>query len=148
MKVLHFMTYRIKILFMYNFYLSPKEKTSLEGRHNISRDGKLTISSGGSASMLNEGDTQELKSYLETNTYRTTQEIIGYVVAKYGVTYSVPGMNKWLHRNGFSYKKPKGYPHKASLEQQEQFIKDYSDLKANWPSEDGIMFMDSCHLGY
>lgn len=108
-------------------------------------DGKLTISSGGSASILNEADTKELKSHLETNTYRTTQEIIEYVATKYGVTYSVPGMNKWLHRHGFSYKKPKGYPHKASLEQQEQFIKYYSDLKANLPTEEGLMFMDSCH---
>ena len=115
-------------------------------RHiNEYADGKLTIASGGSDSMLNEAVTQELQSHLETHTYRTTQEIIAYVTAKYGVTYSVPGMNKWLHRNGFSYKKPKGYPHKASLEQQEEFIKYYADLKANLPAEDGIMFMDSCH---
>ena len=172
---------------MYNFYLSPKEKTALELRHkqcrdvkesdrikavllrsegwtipmiaqalrihestvtrhiNDYQDDKLTISSGGSDSKLNEADTNELKSHLETNTYGTTQEIIGYVVAKYGVRYSVPGMNKWLHRHGFSYKKPKGYPHKACLEEQAQFIKYYSDLKANLPIEDGIMFMDSCH---
>ena len=70
----------------------------------------------------------------QVNTYRTTQEIIVYVTARYGVTYSVPGMNTWLHRKGFSYKKPKGYPHKASLEQQEQFIKYYADLKANLPA--------------
>ena len=92
-------------------------------------DGKLTIASGGSDSMLNEAVTQELMSHLEAHTYRTTQEIIAYIAFKYSVTYSVPGMNKWLHRHGFSYKKPKGYPHKASLEQQEQFIKYYSDLK-------------------
>lgn len=94
--------------------------------------------------MLNEAATQELKLHIETNTYRV-QEIIAYVTSKYGVAYSVPGLNKWLHRNGFSYKKPKGYPHKASLEQQEQFIKYYSDLKVNLPVRDGIMFMDSCH---
>ncbi len=187
MKVLAFYDLQDQNACMYNFYLSPQDKTTLEHRHNSCRDGKerdrikavllrsegwtvpmiaqalrihestvtrhindyqddkLTISSGGSASMLNEAATNELKLHLETNTYRTTQEIIGYVVAKYGVTYSIPGMNKWLHRQGFSYKKPKGYPHKASFEQQEQFIKYYADLKANLPAEDGIMFMDSCH---
>lgn len=108
-------------------------------------DGKLTNASGGSDSMLNESATHELKSHLEINTYRTTQEIIAYVTDKYGVTYSVPGMNKWLHRHEFSYKKPKGYPHKASFEQQEQFKKHYAELRANLPAEDGIMFMDSCH---
>jgi len=54
-------------------------------------------------------------------------------------------MNKWLHRNGFSYKKPKGFPYKASKEAQEQFIADYFQLKNNIPAEDSIMFMDSCH---
>ena len=105
------------MLVMYNFYLSLKEKTALEHRHNSCRDGKerdrikavllraegwtipmiaqalrihestvtrhindyqddkLTISSGGSASMLNEAATQELKLHLETNTYHTTQEM-------------------------------------------------------------------------
>lgn len=42
-------------------------------------------------------------------------------------------------------RKPKGYPHKESLEQQEQFIKYYAELKSTLPAEDGIMFMDSCH---
>lgn len=108
-------------------------------------DGKLNIASGGSTSMLSEAQTIELISHLTHTTYRTTQEIIGYIEDTYAISYSVPGLNKWLHRNGFSYKKPKGYPHKASLEQQEQFIKYYSDLKANLPAEEGIMFMDSCH---
>ncbi|MDB6096384.1 MAG: transposase, family [Francisellaceae bacterium] len=40
-------------------------------------------------------------------------------------------MNKWLHRNGFSYKKPKGYPYKASVEQQEKFVCAYNNLKAS-----------------
>jgi transposase len=29
---------------------------------------------------------------------------------KFGVKYSVPGINKWLHQNRFSYKKPKVCP--------------------------------------
>lgn len=108
-------------------------------------DGKLTISSGGSTSMLSEVQTRELLSHLTQNTYRTTQEIIAYIEDTYDVSYSVPGMNKWLHRNGFSYKKPKGYPYKASLEQQEQFISAYNKLKATLPSDEGILFMDACH---
>jgi transposase len=107
--------------------------------------GKLTISSGGSSSMLNEAHTTELLSHLEANTYRTTQEIIAYVKDMYVVSYSIPGMNKWLHRNGFSYKKPKGYPHKASLVEQEKFVTAYNKLKATIPSDEAILFMDSCH---
>lgn len=108
-------------------------------------NGKLTLSSGGSTSNLNEVQTSELISHLESNTYFTIQEIVAYVKAKYNVSYSVPGMNKWLHRNGFSYKKPKGYPHKASKEQQEKFIKLYDKLKTKLKSYEEIYFMDSCH---
>jgi len=108
-------------------------------------DGKLNIASGGSTSMLNHTQTNNLLSHLTRNTYRTTQEIIVYIEDTYAVSYSVPGMNKWLHRNGFSYKKPKGYPHKACVVQQEQFISDYNKLKATIGSGDGILFMDACH---
>jgi transposase len=108
-------------------------------------DGKLNIASGGSSSMLSEDQTSELLSHLTQNTYRTTQEIIVYIEDTYAVSYSVPGMNKWLHRNGFSYKKPKGYPHKASVEQQDQFIAAYNKLKLTIASDECILFMDACH---
>lgn len=108
-------------------------------------DGKLNIASGGSNSMLSEMQASEILSHLTQNTYRTTQEIIAYIEIKYGIKYSVPGMNKWLHRNGFSYKKPKGYPYKASIEQQEKFIHAYNQLKNSISIDEGILFMDSCH---
>jgi len=106
---------------------------------------KLTIRSGGSSSILNEEQTTELIAHLESQTYHTTQAIVAYVQEQYEVSYSVPGLNKWLHRNGFSYKKPKGYPYKASKEQQEQFISEYTKLKENLGQEDDILFMDACH---
>jgi transposase len=119
---------------------------STVARHiNDYLDGKLNIASGGSSSMLSEAQTGALISHITQNTYRTTQEIIAYIEDTYDVSYSVPGMNKWLHRNGFSYKKPKGYPHKASLEEQEKFVSAYNKLKATIPSDAGILFMDSCH---
>ena len=108
-------------------------------------DGKLNISSGGSTSMLSEAQTGELMWHLTQNTYRTTQEIIAYIEDTYDVSYSIPGMNKWLHRNGFSYKKPKGYPYKASAEEQAKFVSVYNKLKATISSDDGILFMDACH---
>lgn len=115
-------------------------------RHlNDYRKEKLTLASGGSKSSLNEEQTEELKCHLESKTYSSTNEIISYVEGKYGIRYSIPGMNKWLHRNGFSYKKPKGVPYKACKEEQEQFVKKYNELKENLPPEDGILFMDSSH---
>ena len=115
-------------------------------RHiNDYNNGKLTINSGGSDSLLNAEQTEELINHLELTTYQSTHEIIGYVKTKYGISYSIPGMNKWLHRNNFSYKKPKGYPYKADKEKQEQFIEAYERLKNEIGPNENIMFMDSCH---
>jgi transposase len=107
--------------------------------------GKLKNASGGSDSLLNGQQTMELISHLENNTYQSTREIIHHIYKKYGVSYSIPGLNKWLHRHGFSYKKPKGYPHKACKESQARFIEYYAKLKDNISPEDEILFMDSCH---
>lgn len=54
-------------------------------------------------------------------------------------------MNNWLHRNGFSYKKPKRHPYKGNREQQEAFIKAYTELKNNLEPDDAIYFTDSVH---
>ena len=108
-------------------------------------NGKLKNESGGSDSLLNEQQTLALICHLESHTYQSTHEIILHIEKSYGVIYSVPGLNKWLHRHGFSYKKPKGYPHKACKEQQARFVEYYSKLKTDIVPEYEILFMDSCH---
>ena len=93
-------------------------------RHlNDYRAGKLNNESGGSNSDLSEAQTQELILHLEEHTYHHVHDIVQYVKSKFNLGYSVPGMNKWLHRNRFSYKKPKGRPYKANRKQQAEFIK-------------------------
>lgn len=72
-------------------------------------------------------------------------EIIEHIFKSYGVVYSIPGMNKWLHRNGFSYKKPKGHPYKSDKQQQENFVRKYHRLKKRISPEETILFMDSVH---
>ncbi|WP_340616519.1 helix-turn-helix domain-containing protein [Xenorhabdus entomophaga] len=39
----------------------------------------------------------------------TTAQIVVYVWARWQVAFTVAGMTKWLHRQGFSYKKPTGF---------------------------------------
>ncbi|RGP95566.1 DDE endonuclease, partial [Vibrio cholerae] len=55
----------------------------------------------------------------------------------------VAGMNKWLHHHGFSYKKPKGVPHKFDPEMQQAFIEHYNGKLRK--SEDPVLFMDAVH---
>ena len=68
-----------------------------------------------------------------------------YIKEHFGITYTVAGLHKWLHRNGFSYKKPKGRPHKAEPELQKQFISEYETLKKEVGSDEPILFMDAVH---
>jgi len=92
---------------------------------------KLTIGSGGSKSKLNQEQTEELITHLTEHTYSDQKDIISYIQKTYSITYVVAGINKWLHRNGFSYKKPKGFPYKADSVKQSEFIQTYNELKVS-----------------
>ncbi len=107
--------------------------------------GKLKNESGGSSEQLNATQAQELIAHLEANLYHHNHQILLYVKEHYGVTYTIPGMHKWLHRNGFSYKKSKGLPHKADQELQKEFIAQYEQLKKEAGVDEPILFMDSVH---
>lgn len=107
--------------------------------------GKLKNESGGSESHLTDEQTQELIAHLEENTYAHNHQIVLYIKEHFGVTYTVAGLHKWLHRNEFSYKKPKGMPHKADAELQQQFVQEYNQLKQEVGEKEPILFMDSVH---
>jgi len=51
----------------------------------------------------------------------------------------------WLKVHGFSYKKPAVIPGKANREAQEQWIKQYEELKASLPGGESICFIDDVH---
>lgn len=109
------------------------------------KNDKIKAESGGSESFLTEEMSIKLIEHLEQNTYAHVHEIIIYVKETFNIEYSVPGMNKWLHRNDFSYKKPKGIPHKADPVLQREFIEKYEELKKTVDSDEPILFMDSVH---
>ena len=115
-------------------------------RHiNEYHDGKLKNESGGSDSKLDESQTEELIAHLEAHTYHHVHEIILFIKDKWGIGFSIPGMNKWLHRHAFSYKKPKGFPHKANPKLQEEFITQYEKLKEEVGVDEPILFIDAVH---
>ena len=107
--------------------------------------GKLKNESGGSKSNLTDEQTQELIAHLEENTYAHNHQIVLYIKERFGVIYTVAGLHKWLHRKGFSYKKPKVLPHKADAELQKEFVEKYNQLKQEVGEEEPILFMDAVH---
>ncbi len=104
---------------------------------------KLKPENGGSQSRLSAGQTMQLIEHLTEKTYFHTHQIVAYVQAEFGIRYTVAGMNKWLHHHDFSYKKPKGVPHKFNPEMQQAFIEHYNETLRN--SEDPVLFMDAVH---
>lgn len=108
-------------------------------------NGKLMPENGGSDSHLSKTQTAELTEYLTNNLLPTTQAIIELVDEWWGVRYTVAGMTKWLHRNGFSYREPTGVPHKFSPEAQQAFIETYENLKQQASNDEPILFIDGVH---
>jgi transposase len=115
-------------------------------RHiNEYHDGKLKNESGGSDSKLDESQTKEFIAHFEAHTYHHVYEIILFIKDKWGISFSITGLNKWLYRHALSYKKPKGFPHKANPKLQEEFIAEYVKLKDEVGRDAPILFMDAVH---
>lgn len=106
---------------------------------------KLKPNNGGSLSALSREQTAQLIKHLENNTYVQALDICEYVLARFSVAYTVSGMTKWLHNNGFSYKMPKLTPAKADPEKQEAFIQKYIELLDTKADNDPVLFIDSVH---
>jgi len=106
---------------------------------------KLIPENGGSFSHLNNEQTKQLIEHLSDITYFHTHQICSYIKTTFDVKYSVSGLNKWLHHNGFSYKQPKGVPHKFCADEQDEFITKYDSLKTEMAKDDVLLFMDAVH---
>lgn len=66
--------------------------------------GKLKPESGSSDSKLNPEKTTLLVSQVFDNLFHQTRDIVAFVARTCNTVFSVPGINKWLHHNGFTYK--------------------------------------------
>ena len=106
---------------------------------------KIKGEGGGSKSSLTAEQSNELVRHIEESMYLDSKKIIDYVEQKYGVRYSSSGILWWLHKNGFSYKKPDRVPSKADKGKQAEFIKKYEELKSNLAEDDVILFGDGVH---
>jgi transposase len=108
-------------------------------------DGLLECKYQGSSGFLSDKQERALIKHLRKNIYKTVKEVVSYVTLKYAQTYSIDGMTHLLHRLNFAYKKTKVIPGKVDLEKQEQFKKEYFELKKTKKSEDKVYFIDAAH---
>lgn len=109
---------------------------------------KLSPENGGSNSKLSDQEAKKLIEHLSEVTYLYVKDISAYVKKTFKKKYSISGMTKWLHLNGFCYKKAHAVPAKANKEKQKEFIKYYAKLKKRAGKKDPIYFVDSVHPQY
>ena len=105
---------------------------------------KLKPENGGSTRYLSREQTDKMVQHLMTETYQCSYQIIDYIFDNHQIRFSISGLNKWHHRQGFSYKKPKGVPHKFDPVKQAEFIEKYEALKAQ-VTDEPIPFIDAMH---
>lgn len=105
----------------------------------------LNDSNKGSISFLSMEQLDTLEKHLIQNTYGDSKGIMAWIEKEFGVRYSCSGVNALLNRLGFVYKKPVLTPCKANVEKQEEFVKQYKELKDNLSQQDHIYFMDGVH---
>jgi transposase len=107
--------------------------------------GKLISTSGGSSGYLDTEQTKRLITHLCEVTYLHTHQIVACIKETFEVVYTVSGLNKWLYQHQFSYKQPKGVPHKFDVDKQAAFIEYYAQLKDNLRENEPLLFMDAVH---
>ena len=100
---------------------------------------------GGSDPKLTSDEARMLETHLMQTTYLKVKDIVAYVKAKFGKSYSRSGMTTWIKEHGFTYKRPQKIPGKLSPEAQAQFIKEYENLKKTLRPDEEIYFMDAVH---
>jgi transposase len=108
-------------------------------------EGLLEMRYVGGQSKLTLTQEQSLKKYFQIHTAPTINAVVTHIKNICGVTYSIIGATKLMHRLGFSYKKPKIVPGKADSEKQQQFLDAYQQIKRNLGVNDQIYFVDSTH---
>lgn len=145
---------RIKAVLLYDAGWSPKQIAEAllisdeAVRNHIDEYktlNKLKPQSGGSEGKLSDKQSQQLEMHLREHTYLYVKDIVGYVEITFKVKYTVHGMRNWLHRHGFSYKKPAVVPGKANEQQQKEWIAEYEKLRAELSAGETICFIDGVH---
>ncbi|NJL77540.1 MAG: IS630 family transposase, partial [Saprospiraceae bacterium] len=78
--------------------------------------------------------------------YATSQEIVSFILSKFGITYTCTGLVFLLHRLGFSYKKTKLVPCEVNVAAQKSFVEQLNTLVLEAKqSGDVIYFADGVH---
>jgi transposase len=112
---------------------------------NQGAESLLSDNNNGTTAFLRTQQLESLEKHLTDNVYVDSKGIVVWIEKEFGIRYSCSGVNALLKRMGFVYKKPVLTPCKANVEKQEEFVKQYKEIKENLQDQDQIYFMDGVH---
>jgi transposase len=105
----------------------------------------LATRSKGSKGKLTRAQRRELTAFVEAGTITNAAEVVEHVRATYGVTYTVDGVTKLLHRLGFVHKQATLVPGKLDEAKQAAFVKDIKALEEALPADEVVLYGDVVH---
>ncbi len=73
------------------------------------------------------------------------QRVVSYIKENFGVSYTIDGVTKLLHRLDFVYKYTVIIPANLDIIKQKQFLKEYRQLKKDLKETEKILFLDGVH---
>ncbi len=117
-----------------NKYLKRRLFTDWLATDHAGYNGKLTCD-----------QQREVEHYVETETITDAATLADYIKDRYGITYTVTGITKLLHRLGFVYKQTTLIPGKLDEAKQAAFKQTYDRLRDKLPEDEIIMFGDGVH---
>jgi transposase len=94
---------------------------------------------------LNEEQEKLVEKMVRTRVITDCREVADYIKGTFGISYTIAGVTKLLHRLAFVYKQTVVVPAKADRERQERFLTQYEELKTNLKETEKILFMDGVH---
>lgn len=96
---------------------------------------------------LNYFQINQVVIYVVWENPRNIKQINDYIREKTGICYSDDAVRKMLHKRGLKLLRPKKVPgNPPSVEEQQNFIKEYIDLRTAQKPGDTVLFADAMHL--
>lgn len=102
----------------------------------------------GQSCQLSEAQWTEVVAELERQPYHYAKEVVAFVQQKFGLTYSERGMQALLRRKGYRHIKTRlmpGQVNEAKQQEQQAFLIDYDQLKADLAPHDRLYHVDATH---
>lgn len=94
---------------------------------------------------LTKEQEKVIEKFVEKEVITDCQQVVLYIQQTFGLSYTIDGVTKLLHRLGFVYKQVIGIPGKLNEEKQLAFVKAYKELKENKKADEIILFGDGVH---